>query len=86
MCERTTDSIDGVSYAFARHLTHMCYKHYATHLSKNGKPQRNCEWTSVAAVVQSVHSEEGIFVRNPFLIFVIYCYAKLLTQYGVLPM
>jgi len=67
MCD-ATDSINGVSYAFARRLTRVCYNHYATHVSKNGKPQKNCEWTLLAAVVQSVQSEEG-----PFLIFLIHC-------------
>ena len=62
MCERPAGSIDDVSSAFARNVTHMCYDHYATRLSKNGKPQKNCEWTLLAAVVQSVHSVEGIVI------------------------
>jgi len=62
MCEQTTDSVGDVC-AFARRLTHTCYEHYATRLSKNGKPQKNREWTLLAAVVQSVHAEEGaVFV------------------------
>jgi len=65
MCERTTDSTDDVSYAFAHQLTHLCYEHYKTRLSKNGKPQKNCEWTLLAAVVQSVHSEKGIIITIP---------------------
>ena len=62
MCERIRDSTDDVSYALAHQMTRLCYEHYKTRLSKNGKPQKNCEWTLLAAVVQSLHSEEGIIV------------------------
>jgi len=72
MCELTTDIADDVS-AFARHVTRTCYEHYRTRLSKNGKPQKNCEWTLLAAVVQSVHSKEGvIFVTHLwFCLFIV---------------
>jgi len=63
MCEQTADCIDDVNHAFACQMTCLCYEHYRTRLSKNGKPQKNCEWTLLAAVVQSLHSEEGIIVR-----------------------
>jgi len=73
MCEQTTDSVDDASYAFARQATRLCYDHYKTRLSKNGKPQKNCEWTLLAAVVQSLHSEEGISNVSQFVILFIHC-------------
>ena len=67
MCERTTAIVDDVNDVFAHHVTRLCYEHYKTRLSKNGKPQKNCEWTLLAAVVQSVHSEEGIAIITSLL-------------------
>jgi len=64
MCERMIGSTDDVCYGFAHQITRLCYEHYKTRLSKNGKPQKNCEWTLLAAVVQSVHSEKGIVIVN----------------------
>jgi len=60
MCERIAGSTDDVG--FPHRITRLCYEHYKSQLSKNGKPQKNCEWTLLAAVVQSVHWEEGIVI------------------------
>jgi len=64
MCEVIADSTDDVGYRFARQITRLCYDHYKTRLSKNGKPQKNCEWTLLSAVVQCVHSKEGTIIVN----------------------
>jgi len=71
MCQRTTDSVDDVSCAFAREMTRLCYEHYETRLSKKGKPQKNCEWTLLAAVIQSLHSEEGSIITH-LLFYMLY--------------
>ena len=60
MCERATDNTYDVSNGFAQQMVRLCYEHYRTRLSKNGKPQ--CEWTLLAAVVQSLNSVEGIVI------------------------
>jgi len=72
MCERIRDDSDDVGRGFAHQITRLCYEHYKRRLSKNGKPQKNCEWTLLAAVVQSVHSDEGIVIVKLFVsIFVL---------------
>lgn len=58
MCERIGGNTVDVGCSFAQQITRLCHEHYKTRLSKNGKPQKHCEWTLLAAVVQSVHSEE----------------------------
>lgn len=44
---------------FARDVARLCYTHYSKVLSKKGKPQRQCEWTLLAAVVKSSVSNGG---------------------------
>jgi len=59
MCERAAYVDDDGRYEFGRQITHLCYQHYRSRVSKNGKPQKHREWTLLAAVVQSLHSEKG---------------------------
>jgi len=73
MCEGIADSTDDVGCRFARQITCLCYEHYKTRLSKNGKPQKNCEWTLLAAVVQSVHPEEGCVIVHRLCVYSLLC-------------
>lgn len=36
----------------ADEIAELCYEHYRTRLPKQGKPDPNREWTSLAAVVK----------------------------------
>jgi len=58
MCEQLAN--DDIGCGIAHQVTQLCYDHYKTRLCKNGKPQKNCEWTLLASVVQSV--QEGIIL------------------------
>lgn len=44
---------------FARDVAKFCYEHYARVLSKTGKPQKHCEWTLLAAIIETSVISEG---------------------------
>ena len=45
---------------FAVTVAKLCYEHFRVRLSKRGKPQKDSEWSLVAAIVKTVHKREGI--------------------------
>jgi hypothetical protein len=55
----THTSVLGDSDKFASDVAQLCYTHYNQVLSKNGKPQKQCEWTLLAAVVKTSVIHEG---------------------------
>lgn len=47
------------SSSFAERVTDLCFDHYERKLTKRGKPQRIREWTTLAAIVESVAGSCG---------------------------
>lgn len=48
-------------------IAHLCYNHYA-HLPKKGKPQKNKEWTLMAAVVLQKQSGQSYMLQESYML------------------
>ncbi|KAF1397457.1 tRNA-specific adenosine deaminase 1, partial [Spheniscus magellanicus] len=53
----------------ADEIAELCYLHYRTRLPKQGKPDRNREWTSLAAVVKVESATQREFVQLMLFLF-----------------
>ncbi|NXD86243.1 ADAT1 deaminase, partial [Halcyon senegalensis] len=49
----------------ADEIAELCYQHYRTRLPKQGKPDPNREWTSLAAVVKVESATQGEILASP---------------------
>ncbi|NXU81928.1 ADAT1 deaminase, partial [Oreotrochilus melanogaster] len=49
----------------ADEIAELCYQHYRTRLPKQGKPDPNREWTSLAAVVKVESATQGEVLASP---------------------